>query len=75
MIKKLSKIGNSRGIIFDAALMEQAHLKEGDEVNVTVHQGGSITLTPIRRTASTEEIIKVADEIMDENKGLFQRLS
>jgi len=75
MIKKLSKIGNSRGIIFDAAIMEQAHLKEGDAVNVTVHEGGSITLTPIRRTVSTEEIVKVADEIMDKNKELFRRLA
>ena len=39
MIKKLSRIGNSRGIIFDTALLEETHLKEGDEVNVTVHEG------------------------------------
>ena len=29
MIKTVSKIGNSQGIIFDAALMELAHLKQG----------------------------------------------
>ncbi|MGJ8649030.1 MAG: AbrB/MazE/SpoVT family DNA-binding domain-containing protein [Opitutaceae bacterium] len=75
MIKKLSKIGNSRGIIFDAALMEQAHLKEGDEVNVTVHEGGSITLTPIRRKVTTEEVLEIAEKFMDENEGLFHRLS
>ncbi len=46
MIKTITKIGNSRGIIFDAALLELANLKEGDKVNVTVHEGGTITLVP-----------------------------
>ncbi len=75
MIKKLTKVGNSRGIIFDTALMEQAHLKEGDEVNVTVHEGGTITLTPIRRRVTTEEVVDLAKEIIDKNEGLFRRLS
>ena len=48
MIKTISKIGNSNGIIFDSALLELAHLNPGDEVNVEVHEGGTITLTPIK---------------------------
>ena len=46
MVKTITKIGNSQGVMFDAALMELAHLKAGDEVNVEVHEGGTITLTP-----------------------------
>lgn len=75
MIKKLSKIGNSRGIIFDAAIMEQAHLKEGDAVNVTVHEGGSITLTPIRRTIDPDTARSAAARIIAKNRELFARLS
>ena len=75
MIKKLSKVGNSRGIIFDAALMEQAHLKEGDEVNVTVHQGGSITLTPIRRAIDAETARSTTKRLISKNRDLFKRLS
>lgn len=75
MIKKLSKIGNSRGIIFDAVLMEQAHLKEGDEVNVTVHEGGSITLTPIRRTIDSKTARSAAKRLIGKNNELFKRLS
>ncbi len=48
MIKTITKVGNSQGIIFDAALLELAHLKAGDEVNIEVHEGGTLTLTPIR---------------------------
>jgi len=35
MIKAITKIGNSQGIIFDSALMELAHLKVGDEVTMS----------------------------------------
>ncbi len=48
MMRTVRKIGNSQGIIFDVALMDMAHLKVGDEVVVTVHDGGSIMLTPVR---------------------------
>jgi hypothetical protein len=46
MIKTITKIGNSQGIIFDSAMMDMAHLKVGDRLQVTVHQGGSVVLTP-----------------------------
>ncbi|PXA05578.1 hypothetical protein DDZ13_01510 [Coraliomargarita sinensis] len=73
MVKKLAKVGNSRGIIFDAALIEQAHLKEGDELNMTVHDGGTITLTPIRRSIDTAR--ESAKRIISKNEKLFKRLS
>jgi len=75
MIKKLSRIGNSRGIIFDTALLEETHLKEGDEVNVTVHEGGTITLTPIRRQIDAETARAAAKRIIGKNEELFRRLS
>lgn len=56
MLKKISKVGNSQGLIFDAALRDLTGLKPGDQVNVTVHEGGSITLTPIRKEASAETV-------------------
>ena len=37
MLKTITKIGNSQGLIFDSALRDLTGLKEGDEVNVTVH--------------------------------------
>jgi antitoxin component of MazEF toxin-antitoxin module len=50
MIKKITKVGNSQGVIFDAALMELAHLKPGDEVNVEVHAGAPSRSPPSDRT-------------------------
>jgi antitoxin component of MazEF toxin-antitoxin module len=75
MTKTISKVGNSHGIIFDAALMDLAHLKIGDQVNVTVHPGGSIVLTPIRPAISSEKAAATAKRLIKENTPLFKRLS
>ena len=75
MIKTISKVGNSQGVIFDAALMELAHLKAGDEVNVEVHEGGTITLTPIRPRPSREEVSKVIKSTMRDYARTMNKLA
>lgn len=56
MLKSITKVGNSQGLIFDSALCELTGLKAGDQVNITVHDGGAITITPIRKTAAPEVV-------------------
>lgn len=75
MIKTIAKIGNSQGLIFDAALRDLTGLRPGDQVNVTVHEGGAIVLTPMRPTVSTEEAAKVAKRLIRENAEVFKRLA
>jgi antitoxin component of MazEF toxin-antitoxin module len=75
MIKTLTKIGNSQGIIFDAALMDLAHLKVGDQVNVEVHGGGTITLTPVRPVIGPGEAAATARRLIQKNTELFRRLA
>lgn len=75
MIKTVSKIGNSQGIIFDSALMELAHLKAGDEMNVEVHAGGTITLTPLRPQPSRAEISKVIKSTMKRYACTMKKLA
>lgn len=75
MIKTISKIGNSQGITFDTALMDLARLKVGDQVNVTVHEGGTITLTPVAPTVSPEEVTSTITGIMKDYKRTMRRLA
>jgi antitoxin component of MazEF toxin-antitoxin module len=75
MIKTIKKVGNSQGIILDAPLMEMAHLKVGDEMHVTVHDGGSITLTPLRPHLSSEEFSAVVNETMNDYAKTMKRLA
>ena len=75
MIKTITKVGNSQGVIFDAALMEMAHLKLGDKVNVELHEGGTITLTPVQATLSATKARSAAKRLIEKNAELFRRLS
>ncbi len=75
MIKTITKVGNSQGIIFDAALLELAHLKAGDDVNVEVHEGGTLTLTPIRPRPSREQVSKVIKSTMKDYARTMKKLA
>jgi antitoxin component of MazEF toxin-antitoxin module len=75
MVKTISKIGNSQGLIFDSTLMDLAHLKVGDQVNVSVHEGGSIVLTPVRPVIAAHTAAGTAKRLIKKNAGLFKRLS
>lgn len=46
MIKQLTKIGNSQGIILDKAILELLNIKEGSSFEVTTKNGG-LFLKPI----------------------------
>jgi antitoxin component of MazEF toxin-antitoxin module len=75
MTKTISKIGNSQGIMFYTALMDLARVKVGDQVTVTVHEGGSIILTPVRPAIDSKEASAAARRLIKRNSTLFKRLS
>jgi antitoxin component of MazEF toxin-antitoxin module len=75
MLKTITKVGNSHGVIFDAALMDLAHLKMGDQVNVEVHEGGTITMTPLRPVPSAAQVTGVIQETMRDYAATMKRLA
>lgn len=75
MVKTISKIGNSQGIMFDSALMELAHLKAGDQVNIEVHEGGTITITPLRPRPSAEDISQVIKSTLADYSSTMKKLA
>jgi antitoxin component of MazEF toxin-antitoxin module len=75
MIKTITKIGNSHGIIFDSALLQLARLKPGDEVNVEVHAGGTITLTPMTCGPTSEEFSAKVEDVMLRYAQTMKRLA
>ncbi len=75
MTKTIAKIGNSQGLMFDAALMDLARLKVGDQVTVSVHEGGSIVLTPVRPAIGPARASAAAKRLIRKNAALFRRLA
>jgi len=75
MTKTITKIGNSQGLMLDAALMDLARLKVGDQVTITIHEGGSIVLTPLRPVIEPGRAAETARRLIKKNSELFRRLS
>ena len=76
MTKTITKVGNSQGIIFDAALMDLARVKVGDQVNVTViPDSGAIVLMPLRPGASKEEIRSVIKKTARDYRDTLRKLA
>ncbi len=75
MIKTITKIGNSQGIIFDSTLLQLSHLKAGDEVNVEVHPGGTITITPMNPVPNPAEFTARVEDVMQRYARTMKRLA
>jgi len=75
MTKTITKIGNSQGLMFDSALMDLARLKVGDQVNISVHESGSIVLTPVRPVITPARAAARAKRLIRKNAELFRRLA
>jgi antitoxin component of MazEF toxin-antitoxin module len=55
--------------------MDLARLTVGDQVTVTVHEGGSIVLTPVRPAIDSKKAGAAARRLIKKNSALFKRLS
>ncbi|MBA3960437.1 MAG: AbrB family transcriptional regulator [Chthoniobacterales bacterium] len=75
MTKTIAKIGNSQGIILDSAFLDLARLRLGDQLSVTIHDGGAITLTPVRTSIDAKVAAASAKRLIRRNSKLFKRLS
>lgn len=76
MTKTISKIGNSQGIIFDAALMDLARIRVGDQLNVTVMpDSGTIVLEPLRKGPSKMEITALIKKTAKDYRKTLRKLA
>ncbi len=73
LVKRVTRVGNSGGLIFDQPLLRQAGLEIGSEVEIAVEQG-RIVLTP-HRYASDDEARAAGERVMERRKQLLARLA
>jgi len=75
MTKTITKIGNSQGLMFDSALMDLARLKVGDQVSISLHEGGTIVLTPLRPKVSRAKVSRAIKATMKDYARTMKRLA
>lgn len=73
MLKTISKVGNSQGLIFDVVLCELTGLKAGDQVNLTVHEGRAVTITPMRPKIAAADAAAAACDLIRRNRARKRR--
>ena len=74
MIKKLSKIGNSLGIVLERPLLEQVGLDADSEVEVS-SDGSVIVIGPKRNKKRDARLKEVSDWMFETYGGAFKKLA
>ena len=59
MVTKIQKWGNGHGLRFSKAILEEAHIKVGDQVNISVKKGQIIVepVTKVRGKYDLRELV------------------
>ena len=65
MITRIQKWGNSQGLRFPKAVLEEAHISVGDEVNLSVHEG-KIVVEPVRQIRGKYQIQELVAQMPDD---------
>jgi antitoxin MazE len=73
MVKTLSAIGDSLGIIIDKPILELLKIERDTPLEITT-DGDTLTIRPQRQTRA-ERLMAVADDVMDEYEEAFKTLA
>ena len=65
----LTKWGNSVGVRIPSNIIKEAHLTEGEKLNIIVNQNGSVILMPVKNQQEdwTEKFNAIADAQLNES--------
>ena len=74
LARKLSQIGNSKGLILPQTVLEMLNWDTDAEVELKI-EGRKLTVTPRRRYATAEETSAVADKVFTKHRRLMEKLS
>lgn len=72
VVKKLTRIGNSRGVILPQPILDQLNWGEDAEVEIRI-KGDALIIEP-HRYATGEEFSSRADKVLRKRRKLYERL-
>ena len=74
MQKRLTKIGNSLGIVLDRPLLERLGVDSETDLEVST-DGSVILITPVRSKKRDARLKKVTDRAFETYAGAFKKLA
>jgi antitoxin component of MazEF toxin-antitoxin module len=73
LVKKLTRVGNSAGLVLDRAVLKQLDLEVGSEVEIAIKEK-SIVITA-HRYATKEEARAAGHKVFTERRRLMEQLA
>ena len=74
MQKRLTKIGNSLGIVLDRPLLEKLGVDAETDLEIST-DGSVILIAPVRSKRRDAKLKKVTDRVFNEYSGAFKKLA
>ena len=75
LVRKLSQIGNSKGLILPQTVLEMLSWDTDAEVELKI-EGKKLVVSPVtRRYATADETKAVADKVFKKHRRLMEKLS
>lgn len=72
---KIRKVGNSLGVIFPSDVVDAIHVKEGDELHVSVSRDRPDTLQLSAMAPDDAKILDASREVRRSDRGVFKKLA
>jgi antitoxin MazE len=74
MIKKLSAVGNSLGLIIERPILDLLNITKDTPLEITT-DGEALIIRPAKKLSQMDRVIAAADEIMDAHEETFRKLA
>lgn len=74
MIKKLSTVGTSLGLIIERPILDLLNITEDTPLEVTT-DGEALIIRPAKKLSQTDRVMAAADELMDAHEETFRKLA
>lgn len=74
MKKRLTKIGNSLGVVLDRPLLDQLGIDGDTELEIST-DGSVVLISPVRSKRRDAKLKKISDRVFDAYAGAFKKLA
>lgn len=74
MVKKLSAVGNSLGLVIDRPILELLDITKDTPLEIRT-DGEALIIRPVRKAATLDRALTAADELMDAHDETYRKVA
>jgi antitoxin component of MazEF toxin-antitoxin module len=74
MVKKLSAVGNSLGLIIERPILDLLDITKDTPLEIRT-DGEALIIRPVKKVTEMERVLAAADELMDAHDETYRKLA